>query len=322
MSSHTSYAFYDLLPPEITCLVFGYLLPHQLTGVASSCRQARELTDHYFSKRIPSLKKNCWSVTLRWASGFRVLHPNLQSAIEETVGVLPLMDVSAVVDNDTETLYLSVASAQRNIKRGLGMLALTSVNDADQAALKTELSVDLSPLKLPCWEAELKSRINTVECYTSEGTHQLILLGIEAANEAAMNAGLPLPDFSGVVRECWKNSLYLEMKEVNAYAQRCCDELALSHIEKANEAAMKAELPPPDFSGVMQECWEKKLDREMEEVNAYAQLGFDELALSHIEKANEAAMKAELPPPDFSGVMRECREKKRALVRTIFYKRR
>jgi hypothetical protein len=56
------------------------------------------------------------------------------------------------------------------------------------------------------------------------------------------------------------------MEEVNAYAQRCFDELALLHIEKANEAAMKAELPPPDFSGVMRECWEKKLDLAIRKV--------------------------------------------------------
>jgi hypothetical protein len=310
MSSHTSHAFYDLLPPEITCLVFNHLLPHQLTGAALSCRQARELTDHYFSERIPSWREDCWSVTLRWASRFRNLHTNLQSAIEETVGVLPLMDVSAVVDNDTETLYLSAASAHRNIERGLGMLALIFIDDADQAALKTGLSVDLSAVRRQCWEAELKSRINRVESYTSKGEHQLTLLGIENANKAAMNAGLPLPDFSGVMRECWEKRLHFEMEEVNAYAQLGFDELALSHIEKANKAAMNAGLPPPDFSGVMRECWEKKLDLAIKKVRMIARRGLYEYTLPDIERVNEAAMNAGLPLPDFSEIMRECRKKK------------
>jgi hypothetical protein len=52
-----------------------------------------------------------------------------------------------------------------------------------------------------------------VENYISKGEHQRTLLGIENANGAAINAGLPLPDFSDVMRERRKNKLDLAMEK-------------------------------------------------------------------------------------------------------------
>jgi hypothetical protein len=49
-------------------------------------------------------------------------------------------------------------------------------------------------------------------------------------------------------------------------------------------------------------------------VSMLARRGLDEYILRDIERANEAAMNAGLPLPDFSRVMRECLENKRNLV--------
>lgn len=258
MGSHTNRAFYEVLPAKLTCLVIDYLLPRQLTGLASSCRQARYLIDHHFKKRIPSLEGECMNVTLLWASRFRKLPSGLQSAIEDTVGILPLLDISAPISSDIETIFSSVSSALHHIQNGRSKNALSCIKEADQAALKTELNLELSGLRRQCWEAEFKSVIQRVELWTSKGVYEFTLWGIKDANRAAMNAGRPLPDFGRLLQEFWKKKLDLTLGKVKECTQQGSITSTLSHIEEANEAAINAGRPLPDFSGVMQECWEKK----------------------------------------------------------------
>lgn len=100
-----------------------------------------------------------------------------------------------------------MASARRHIENGLGRIALRLIDEADQAALQTGLSLDLSALRRQWWEAQFKSAINKVELYTSKGIPELTLLGIEEANATATKAELPLPDLSGVMQECWEKKL-------------------------------------------------------------------------------------------------------------------
>jgi hypothetical protein len=147
-------------------------------------------------------------------------------------------------------------------------------------------------------------------CYTSKGIPELTLLGIEEANATATKAELPLPDLSGVMQECWEKKLEITLEEVKRSAQLGYATLILSLIEKANEIAMNAGRSLPDLSGVMQECWEKKLDFAMEEVKRSAQLGCVISTLSLVGEANEAAMSAGLPLPDFSAAIHERRKKK------------
>jgi hypothetical protein len=141
-----------------------------------------------------------------------------------------------------------------------------------------------------------------------------ILSLIEKANEIAMNAGRSLPDLSGVIQECWKKKLDLTVERVNSFAQRGFDGPTLSHIEKANEAAMSAGLPLPDFSAAIHECWKKKLDLAMEKVRTFARQGSD-MAVQHwAETANDAALKAGCPQPYCSEATQQLTQNKRQSI--------
>jgi hypothetical protein len=198
MSPNTNRSSNDILLPELMFTVLDYLLPHQSTGLALSCRRLLELTDNYFSDRLPSSKGTNRGVTLRWASKFRKLPPLEQSAIENTVGVLPLLDVLAPFGSDMVRLYLSVSFALNRMKDGTFTSAICCIENAARAASEAGVKLNLCALKRRCWEAQLDLAIKNVSRFAREGFDESALLWVEKAKVAASEAECPLPEFSGV----------------------------------------------------------------------------------------------------------------------------
>lgn len=260
MSSITSHAFYDILPPELTYLVFDHLLPHQLIGLALSCRRALVLTDLHFSKRISSLERIGQGAALRWASGFRKLPSDVQSAIETTIGLLPLLDVSVPLDDETRGLYLEVASARCYAQEGLVTATMSCTKRADQTASKTGLKTDFSALMRQCRGEQFDLMMELGKSCAQNGVDEATSKYLVKATEAAIGAGRPPPDFSRIMQECWEKKLDLTTKRATESAQQGLAERTSHNIETATEAAIRAGPPPPDFSKIMQECREKKLD--------------------------------------------------------------
>lgn len=306
-------ALFDILPAELVCLVLDYLLPHQLTGFALSCRRSLEATDDHLRDRVSSLKGANRGVTLRWASRFRNLPPVQQSAIETTVGVLPLLDVFAL-DKEKVRLYLSVASAYGRKHDGQYMAALSCIKRAEQAALKTGLDLDLSALRQQCWRAQLDFGIMRVNMFAAQGFSESTLSWIEKANTAAIMAGRPLPDFSGVLQECWEKEFDTATLQAEHFARQGADVLTSRSIEEATEAGLRAGRALPDFSVLMRECWEKKLDITMKDAEICAQQGHEVPLLYNIKKAEEAADKAGCRRPDWSEVMQQLAQNKRVFI--------
>lgn len=207
MSSNTSQYSNDILPPELMFMVLDHLLPHQTIGLALSCRQLLELTDKYFNGRLPPSGRANRGVTLRWASKFRALPPDQQIAVETTVGVLPLLDISAPLDRYIETLYMSMARAVSFMKRWEFQTAIASIEEAEKVALGTGLEVEVRTFKSHCYGSQLKVATRNVRRYAHKGFYEETLSSIEKANIAASMAGRPLPDFTGVLRACQENSL-------------------------------------------------------------------------------------------------------------------
>lgn len=170
--------------------------------------------------------------------------------------------------------------------------------------------IHFSRVMQECWEKKLDLTREEVKKSALGGSVTSTRSLIEEANQAATNAGRPLPDFSGVMRECWEKRLDLAMENVNTFAQRGLDKPTLSHIKKANEAAMNAGRPLPDFSGAMRECWEKKLDLAMENVRTFARRGSDTAVQFWVEIADDAALKAGCPQPDWSEATQQLTQSK------------
>jgi hypothetical protein len=186
------------------------------------------------------------------------------------------------------------------------------IEEANVTAIKAELPLpDFSGVMQECWEQKLNFTMEEMKKSAQGGSVTSTLSLIEAANEAAMNAGRPLPDSSRVMQECWEKRLVVTMEAVNTFAQRGFDRPTLSHIEKANEAATNAGRPLPDFSGVMRECWEKKLDLATENVRTFARQGWDTAVQFWAEIANDAALKAGYRQPDWTEATQQLMQNKR-----------
>jgi hypothetical protein len=181
-------------------MAFDHLLPHQTTGLALSCRRLLELTDEYFNGRLPHSKRANRGVALRWASKFRGLPPDQQSALETTVGVLPLLDVFAPLDRDIVKVYLSTAQAVSFMKKGEFRNAIASIENADEVALRTGLEVDVRTFRSHCCECQLKLAIRNVNRHARKGFYKQTLLWVKEAKRAASEAGGPAPDFTGVLK--------------------------------------------------------------------------------------------------------------------------
>ena len=200
MSPNTSQYSNDILPPELMFMVLDHLLPHQTIGLALSCRRLLELTDQYFNGRLPPSERANRGATLRWASKFRALPPDQQSAVETTVGVLPLLDIFDPLDRDIERLYLSTARAVSFMKKGKFETAIASIEEADEVALGTGLEEEVRTFKGHCYESQLKLAIMNVKRYARKGFDKQTLMWVERAERAASKTGRPLPDFTGVLR--------------------------------------------------------------------------------------------------------------------------
>ena len=219
MSANTGRSLNDILPPELMSNVLDYLLPHQSTGLALSCRRSLEFTDNYFSDRLPSSKRTDRGVTLRWASRFRELPPLQQSAIETTVGVLPLLDLLAPFGSDMVKLYLSVSFAFSRMKDGRFISAIDCIENAVRVASGAGVKLNLCALKRRCWEAQLDLAIKNVSRFAQEGSDKSALLWVERANVAASEAGCPLPEFSGVLQECWEKKFDETVGQVEKFTR-------------------------------------------------------------------------------------------------------
>jgi hypothetical protein len=303
MSNDASRALYNILPAELICIVLDHLLPHQSTGFAFSCRRALEITDTYISDRVPSLKMANPGVTLLWASRFQKLPTSHQSAIEATVGVLPLLDVLAPLDIDTVTIHLLVASAYDQKQEGMNMAALVSIMTAEQAASKTGLNLDLSALRRQCLEAQVDLATKNVITFARLGNSESTLSWIEKANAVAIEAGRPLPDFSGVLQECWEKKFNYTAWQLGIFVRQGEEMRTSNLIEETIEAGLRAGRTLPDSSALMQKCLETKLDLTVESVKRCAQRGYDSAMQHHIKVAEETADKAGLSRPDWSEVM-------------------
>jgi hypothetical protein len=179
-------------------MALDHLLPHQTTGLALSCSRLLELTDRYFDGRLSPSKRTNRGVTLRWARRFDGLPPDQQSALETTVGMLPLLDISAPFDQDIVGLYLSTARAVNYMKKGEFRNAIASIEKADEVALRTGLKVDFRTFKSHCCESQLKLAIRNVNRHARKGFYKETLFWVKEAKRAASKAGRPLPDFTGV----------------------------------------------------------------------------------------------------------------------------
>lgn len=203
MSLDTSRPLNDILPPELMFMVLDHLLPHQTTSLALSCRRFLELTDEYFKSRLSSSKRANQGVTLRWASKFHELPFDQQSALETTVGVLPLLDISAPLDRDIVRLCLSTARAVSHMKKGKFKNAITSIEEADEIVLRTGLEVDFRTFKSHSYDSQLKLAIREVNRHARKGARKGFrnetLRWVREARRAASEAGRPLPDFTGVL---------------------------------------------------------------------------------------------------------------------------
>jgi hypothetical protein len=184
-------------------MVLDHLLPHQTIGLALSCRRLLELTDRYFNCQLPPSERANQGVTLRWASKFRALPLDQQSAVETTVGVLPLLEIFAPIDHDTERLYLSMARAVSSMKKREFQTALHFIKEAEEVALGTGLEVEVRTFKSHC---QLKRATSNVKRFAHKGIYGETLFWIKQANTAASMAGRPLPDFTGVLRAIQENS--------------------------------------------------------------------------------------------------------------------
>lgn len=200
MSSDSSQPLNDILylPPELMFMALDHLLPHQTTGFALSCSRLLELTDRYFDGRLSPSKRTNRGVTLRWARRFDGLPPDQQSALETTVGMPPLLDISAPLDHDVVGLYLSAARAVGFMKKGEFRNAIASIEEADEIALKKGLEADVRTLESHCCESQLKLAIRNVNRHARKGFYKETLFWVKEAKRAARNAGRPLPDLTGV----------------------------------------------------------------------------------------------------------------------------
>jgi hypothetical protein len=260
MASIAPCAPHDVLPTELLFLILSYLLPHQLTGFALSCRYALTLSDRSVGKRFSPWKSPAQSATLRWAIAFHKLSTEMQAAIELIFSKTPLLNVSLPTDHKTSDIYLAIASVYRYSQDSTKLPSLRFIEISSKRALRAESPLPyVVELVQRCWEVKLGDMMKKAEEYAQRGLDDATLRYIEAARKLALQAGRPLPDSRALLQMCWEVKFDGIMKRAEAYARRGLEIPVLFCIEEAKESALKAGRPLPDTTGLLQHCLEVKL---------------------------------------------------------------